>query len=201
MIALLASTLAAYLIGSVPFGIAIARWAGGVDPRRAGSRSTGATNVGRIAGTAAGLATLALDVAKGAAAVALARAVAGPPAATWAAVAAVVGHVAPPWLRGGGGKGVATAAGALAALAPAPAAAAISVFGVVVLWKRFVSLASLIAAAAFPAAAVLLGSSGRVVVSGLAIAGVIGVRHRDNLARLRAGTEPRIGRSGAGTGT
>jgi glycerol-3-phosphate acyltransferase PlsY len=203
MTACLLAAAAAYLIGALPFGVWVARAAGGADPRRAGSASTGATNVARVAGAGAGLATLALDAAKGAAAVTIAQRLAGPEAALCgavAAVAAVAGHVVPPWPRAAGGKGVATAAGAHAIQAPAAPGVALAVFATLLAWRRYVSLASLGGAASFPLAALLIGSSGPVVAAGLALAGIVLVAHRGNLARLRAGTELRIGGQGKGAG-
>jgi glycerol-3-phosphate acyltransferase PlsY len=131
----------------------------------------------------------------------IAQRLAGSEAALCGAVAAVAGHVVPPWPRAPGGKGVATAAGALALLAPVSTGIAVVVFATVLVRRGYVSLASLCGAASFPLAALLIGSPGSVVATGLAIAGIVLLAHRGNLGRLRAGTEPRIGSTGKGAGS
>jgi glycerol-3-phosphate acyltransferase PlsY len=180
-----------YLCGSIPFGLLLARRAG-VDVRRVGSGNIGATNVARSTSTRLGLATLALDAAKGAVPVALARWLANDQVAACAGLAAFLGHVFPLYLRFSGGKGVATALGVLATLSPAVAAAALLVFVAVFAVSRFVSAASIAAALGAPAAAALLGYPGAIVATIVVMTVVIVVRHRQNLARLRAGTEPRF---------
>jgi len=188
--------VAGFAIGSVPTGFLLARWASGVDVRRQGSGNIGATNVYRTSGEAAGIATLSLDAAKGALAVAIA-ALAGH-AEPWveAAVglAAVLGHAYSPWLRGRGGKGVATAAGVAAALAPAAFAVAGCACALVVAATRVVSAGSLVGIAAFPAAAAALGAGRPVVGLGILLGGLVFWWHRDNLRRLRRGEEPPIRR-------
>jgi acyl phosphate:glycerol-3-phosphate acyltransferase len=127
--------VAAYLLGSIPFGLILTKLLGGGDVRRAGSGNIGATNVVRVAGPAAGIWTLVLDAAKGYAAVWLALRFASDSAA-WmvvAGLAALVGHVFPVWLGFRGGKGVATAAGVFLALCPLAAAGAIGIF-ILVVW-------------------------------------------------------------------
>jgi len=139
----------AYLLGSIPFGLVLTKIFGGADIRKSGSGNIGATNVARVVGPAAGILTLLLDAAKGAAAVWLAGHFAEHRAAPMmlAGVAALVGHCFPVWLKFKGGKGVATALGVFAMLAPlAVLAAAVFFFVVVLLW-RYVSLGSVSAAA------------------------------------------------------
>lgn len=186
------AAIAGYAVGSLPTGVLVARGLGGADPRRLGSGSTGATNVARAAGSAAGLLALALDATKGA----LASALGGP----LAALAAVGGNVAPPWTAFRGGKGVATAAGAFALLAPKAVAVSGLIFVAAVVLGRWVSVASIAAAISFPVWALLLRSPRPVVMCGAACAIAIVVRHRENLARLRSGREPRWGRPGGGPG-
>jgi acyl phosphate:glycerol-3-phosphate acyltransferase len=192
-----AVVLGAFLSGSVPYGLLWAR-ARGIDVRRVGSGNIGATNVGRALGRRAGAAVLLLDAAKGAlpvgAAIALARAGLCPGwTASAAAVAAVVGHCFPPWLRFRGGKGVATALGVFVAVDPRTTAVSVAVFAVMYAAWRKVSLGSLAAAAAFPLAAWLLGRPAHEIGAAVLVAAVIVLRHRDNLARLRRGSEPGAG--------
>jgi len=186
--------------GSVPFAWILHRIATGRDLREEGSGNPGATNLERADGKTLALAALALDAGKGAAAVLLAGRLAGEPACVPAAVGAVLGHVFSPWLMGRGGRGVATAAGAYAVLAPAALAAALGVFAIAVIATRFVSLGSVLGAAALPCAVLLLGPGGRAAGAAAAIALVIAWRHRGNFARMRAGTEPRVGRPSPGRG-
>src|SRR5262247_4256614 len=152
MIAL--ALLLAYLLGSVPFGYLIVRLASGSDIRETGSGGTGATNVSRKSGKAAGIVTLALDVLKGAAAVMVSRLLTGEAGTSWivaaAAALAVVGHCFPVWLKFKAGKGVATGLGVFLAIAPWAALAALAVFIVVVWRTRYISLGSIIAAAFLP---------------------------------------------------
>jgi glycerol-3-phosphate acyltransferase PlsY len=181
-----------YLSGTVPWGVLLAGRAG-IDVRRVGSGNIGAANVARSAGMALGLATLVADAAKGGLPVVLARAVDGRPAvAALAGLAAFCGHVFPVTLRFAGGKGVATAFGVLLALAPFAAACAAGVFLVAFLSCRYVSVASLLAATAVPIVIAAAGRPASTLASGLGMSVVIVLRHRENLARLRAGTEPRF---------
>jgi glycerol-3-phosphate acyltransferase PlsY len=191
-----AAAAAGFAIGSVPFGWLLVRGAAGGDVRRSGSGNVGATNVLRVAGPGLALATLLLDAGKGAAAVGLACAI-GPQdvfSAPAGGLAAMVGHVLMPWLGGRGGKGAATGAGAFAVLAPGPLAISLAVFGIVVALARRVSPGSLAAALALPAAAALLGSGSITVAAGCCSAAILFWSHRENLRRLVAGREPRIGR-------
>jgi glycerol-3-phosphate acyltransferase PlsY len=192
----------AYLLGSVSFSVVLVHFVQGLDVRTVGSGNAGATNVMRAAGKKTGAAVLALDVIKGMTAVAVPRALGAPPAVVGsAAVAVVLGHVFPVFFGFRGGKGVATSAGALGTLAPAAMALGLLVFVAVVLWKRYVSLGSIVTAALFPflvAASVRLGWSQYggpwLVLAAAGIALLIVFRHRRNLQRLWRGTEPRLGR-------
>ncbi len=185
----------AYLIGSIPFSFLVARAFGVHDVRRVGSGNVGATNVLRSAGKAAGALALFLDVGKGAAASALAGRLAPGEAAlpAAAAVAVVVGHTFPVWLRFQGGKGVATGLGAFAPLAPTAALGAIAAFAVVALATRFVSLGSV--AGAIALAGLALGPRGPdpVAVAAVLSAALVVFRHRSNLRRILGGTERRMG--------
>ena len=188
---LLLSIAFGYLCGSIPFGLLLARHAG-VDVRRVGSGNIGAANVARSTSTRLGLATLVLDAAKGAVPVALARWLADDQIAAYTGLAAFLGHVFPLYLRLVGGKGVATALGVLAALCPAVAGAALLVFVAVFAMWRYVSAASIAAALSAPVVAAARAYPAATVTTILAMTLVIVVRHRQNLARLRAGTEPRF---------
>jgi glycerol-3-phosphate acyltransferase PlsY len=185
----------AYLAGSLPFSFLVARAFGVKDVRRVGSGNVGATNVLRSAGRAAGLLAFLLDAGKGAAASLAAARLAPSDAAlpAWAALAAVVGHMYPVWLRFQGGKGVATGLGAFAPLAPRAALAAVVAFAAVAWVTRYVSLGSVAGALALVLLAWLLGGPAPVVGSALVAAGLIVLRHRSNLKRILGGTERRAG--------
>jgi glycerol-3-phosphate acyltransferase PlsY len=187
------SVLLGYLAGSVPFAFLLARLAG-IDVRIAGSGNVGATNVLRTAGAWRGVLVMALDVAKGAAAVLVAGAATGAaPVVALTGAAAVVGHIYPVWLRFHGGKGVAVAAGVFSILAPAATAIAASLFLVTVWLTRYVSLGSVAATLALPPAAWLAGAPRAVVLAAAATGALILFRHRANLRRLYSGTERRMG--------
>ncbi|HZP43942.1 MAG TPA: glycerol-3-phosphate 1-O-acyltransferase PlsY [Candidatus Binatia bacterium] len=184
--------LLGYACGSIPFGVLLARRVA-VDVRRAGSGNIGAANVARTAGPALGLATLVADAAKGAVPTLVAGAATGDARVTAAAgLAAFLGHVFPVTLRFAGGKGVATALGVLAVLCPLGALAAVVTFAAVFAAARWVSLASIAAAATAPLATAALGCTRAALATAAVMAAVIAVRHRDNVRRLRAGTEPRF---------
>lgn len=190
---LAAATALGYALGSVPFAFLVARAYRGLDIRSAGSGNVGATNVLRAIGPGAALATAVLDVAKGAAPVLIAEGVGGGPEAVAAAgLSAVVGHVYPVWLRFRGGKGVAATFGACLAWSPPVAGIALAVFAAAVATTRIVSVASLAAAVAAVPAALLLGVPRPAVwaLSGASL--LIVFRHRGNMRRVAAGTEPRI---------
>jgi glycerol-3-phosphate acyltransferase PlsY len=182
----------AYLVGSVPFGFLLARRQG-IDLRRVGSGNVGATNALRSLGMAQALMVAALDAAKGAVAVVVAER--WPASAAMVSVAgifAVIGHVAPIWLGFRGGKGVATGAGVLAVLTPTSLAAGVAVFVLTVWATRYVSLGSCVAAGVVVMVAVVVGEPAPVVLGAAAITGLVWVRHRENLTRLLAGSEPRL---------
>jgi glycerol-3-phosphate acyltransferase PlsY len=185
----------AYLVGSIPFSYLVARAFGVADVRNVGSGNVGATNVMRSAGKGPGIAALVLDALKGV--VATLAAVRLFPQSQWlpplAALAAVLGHVFPVWLGFRGGKGVATGAGALAPLAPVATAAAAVVFLLTVLFTRYVSLSSILAAAALAAFAFLWTTSPVAICAALVAAFVV-LKHKGNIERLLQGTERRLGR-------
>ena len=189
----------AYLLGSIPFGYLLVRLVRRQDIRQVGSGNIGATNVLRSGAKGLGIATLLLDLLKGYVAVLLARHLAPTSydLAVGAAVAAVLGHVFPVWLRFRGGKGVATALGVFLALVPLAALVALGVFIVIVLFTRYVSLASIIAAAVMPIAGLALTPlRSPVVIAGfLLLSLLIIVKHHANIRRLLAGTENRFGGS------
>jgi glycerol-3-phosphate acyltransferase PlsY len=182
-----------YLLGSIPFAFLLTR-SRGVDLRAVGSRNVGAANVLRTAGVTVAVAVLLLDAAKGAAAVLIARAMtADVIIATAAGIAAIAGHIYPPWLGFRGGKGVAAAAGAFSVLAPVATAIAVAVFVAVVFVTRFISAGSIAGAVALPIAAAAGNVAGPVVAGAIVSAILVVHRHRDNVSRLIAGTERRIG--------
>jgi glycerol-3-phosphate acyltransferase PlsY len=188
-----------YILGSIPFGYLLVRATGGGDIRFQGSGNIGATNVARASGWSVGAATLVLDVAKGFLAVWLAGHFSGGNIRImmFAGLAAIVGHVFPVWLRFGGGKGVATALGVFLAICwPATVAAVVLFFLVVAFW-RYVSLASVCSAAALPLLVYILYAPGHappvaVTSSTLLAAALVIIKHRGNIERLLAGTEPRF---------
>ena len=181
-----------YLLGSIPFGLVLTRAAGLGDIRAVGSGNIGATNVLRTGNKGLALATLLLDGGKGAIAVGLALWLLSPLAAVVAGGAAFLGHCFPVWLNFKGGKGVATFLGTLLAIAFPVGAACCGTWLVVALVFRISSLAALVAAAMGPVYAVFLADWPR---AGLALfcAALIFIRHRPNIERLLAGTEPKIG--------
>jgi glycerol-3-phosphate acyltransferase PlsY len=191
--------VAAYLLGTIPFGLLLGKVFGGADVRKAGSGNIGATNVARVAGPVAGVFTLALDAAKGAAAVWLAARFSND-SATWmtiAGLAALLGHCFPIWLGFRGGKGVATAAGVFLALCPLALLGSLTLFILVVLFWRYVSLGSIAAAASMPLFVYFLWAPGHappltVTFGALAAALLIVYKHDANLQRLVEGREPRF---------
>jgi glycerol-3-phosphate acyltransferase PlsY len=189
---LLLVALASYLLGSIPFGVVITRALGLGDLRRIGSGNIGATNVLRTGNRAAAAATLILDAAKGAVAVLLARAWVGPDAAQVAALFAFLGHLYPVWLQFRGGKGVATFLGTLLALAWPVGLAACATWAVTAAVSRISSLSALVAAGLAPVWLLIFGH-GQMLALVMILAALVFLRHGANIARLRAGTEPRIG--------
>ncbi|WP_448581593.1 glycerol-3-phosphate 1-O-acyltransferase PlsY [Thermaurantiacus sp.] len=182
----------AYLLGSVPFGLLLARAGGAGDIRKLGSGNIGATNVLRTGRKGLAAATLALDAGKGVLGVWLAGQLGGESAMLAAGAGAVLGHVWPPWLGFRGGKGVATFLGVATAVLPwAGLGFALTWLGVA-LGTRISSLGGMAGGVGALAVALTLGEREAAVLFGL-LALFILWTHRDNLARLRAGTEPRIG--------
>ncbi|MEO1003472.1 MAG: glycerol-3-phosphate 1-O-acyltransferase PlsY [Cyanobacteria bacterium J06638_7] len=197
--------LAGYLLGSIPSGYLAGRWVRGIDIRREGSGSTGATNVLRVVGKAPALAVLLVDVFKGTAAVLLARALLDPGLAgtdSWvvaAGVAALAGHIWPLWLGWRGGKAVATALGLLLGLSWPVGLACLGVFLTVLTASRIVSLSSVLAAVALPLLMLAwfrdlgMGLRWPYLMLALVTSALVIWRHRSNLARLLNGSEPRLG--------
>lgn len=193
MISFILAAATAYLLGSIPFAFLLARRRG-IDLRRAGSGNVGASNVLRTSGVSLAMLAMALDGLKGTLAVLIAERVSGIPAAPVAAgLASVLGHVYPVWLRFRGGKGVATAAGAFTLLAPAALGIASAVFVVAVAATRMISVGSVSAAVTLAITAALMDSPRLVIAGAVLAAAIIVYRHRENLARLMAGTERRVG--------
>lgn len=191
--------LIGYGLGSIPFGLLLTRWAGAGDIRAIGSGNIGATNVLRTGRKGLALATLLLDLAKGALPTALALAWLGPWGAALAGAGAIIGHCFPVWLGFRGGKGVATAAGVVLGLTPALFPLILVGFIAVVATTRWVSLGSIVAACLAPLAAVLL-SNGPAAWLYLLVASLIVLKHRDNIGRLLKGQENRLsfgGKSGS----
>ena len=181
----------AYLLGSIPFGLILTRLGGAGDLRSIGSGSIGATNVLRTGRKGLAAATVLLDAAKGFLAIWI--------AANWlpgqvgfAAIGAILGHCFPVWLKFRGGKGFATAAGVCLALSWQVLLAGALIWAAVLAATRFSSVSSMSAVLGVPIAAWLLGMSALVPVL-LGIALIVIVQHRSNIARLFAGTEPRVG--------
>ena len=188
--------LAAYLLGSIPNGLLLARLKG-VDLQKVGSGNIGATNVYRCVGKAWGVAAFALDAVKGfVPAFVFPMLMTGAP--NWLGLAcgaaAVAGHNWPIWLGFKGGKGVSTSAGMLLGIAPAAVGFGFAVFALTVALTRFVSLGSILAALAVPAAYLAMnGAENRLLAGALVVMGLLViVKHRANIRRLLAGTEPRI---------
>jgi acyl phosphate:glycerol-3-phosphate acyltransferase len=198
-----------YLLGSIPFGYLLVKVFRGQDIRSTGSGNIGATNVARSGAKGLGAATLLLDALKGTAAVGLAGLLAhskfnaagasGQLAApemltAVAALAAVLGHIFPVWLQFKGGKGVATALGVFVMLFPWAILVSLSVFILIVVTTRYVSLGSVLAAIVFPIASFFLGSKDWLALLPVcAVSLIIVIKHHENIRRLMAGTESRFG--------
>ena len=189
----IAAIVLGYVLGSVPFASWVTRRQG-IELRKAGSGNPGAANVLRTAGIGPAIAVMLLDAAKGTAAVIAARVMSGNVViVTAAGLAAIVGHIYPAWSGFRGGKGVAASAGVFAVLAPVATAIAALVFVGTIAATRFISAGSLAGALALPVAAVI-SDLPEPVIGGTVLASVIVIgRHRDNLSRLMAGNERRIG--------
>ena len=203
--------LAGYLLGSIPAGYLAGRWLRGVDIRTLGSGSTGATNVLRQFGKGPALVVFLVDVLKGTAAVLLAKALLEPAgvgsAANWisdswvvaAGLASLAGHIWPVWLGWRGGKAVATALGMLLGLTTPVGLACFGVFLTVLSFSRIVSLSSVVAALALPLLMLgwfqdqAMGLRWPYLALALLTSALVIWRHRSNLSRLLAGTEPKLG--------
>jgi glycerol-3-phosphate acyltransferase PlsY len=203
----LAIVAVTYLLGSIPTGYLLVRFFRKQDIRSLGSGNIGATNVLRSGAKGLGAATFLFDVMKGALAVLVGARLAGvgfPPiplynAEALAALCAVLGHMFPIWLDFKGGKGVATAFGVFLVLAPVAALGSLAIFIVVMALSRFVSLASILSTAAFPALAWFLASGKAahnwiVMAVAVIVCSAVVVKHWQNMQRLLAGTEYRFGR-------
>ena len=188
-----AVVLAAYLLGSIPFALILARrW--GSDLRAVGSGNLGAANVMRASGVPAGVLVAILDMGKGAVSVWLAARISdGAPLPAAAGLAAIIGHIYPIWLRFRGGKGVATACGVFSILTPLAVPPAIAIFAAAVWLTKYISLGSVLASMALPPIAYALGSPAPAVIAAAAASAFIVFRHRSNLVRLVTGTERRMG--------
>jgi acyl phosphate:glycerol-3-phosphate acyltransferase len=189
----LLAILIAYLLGAIPFGYLLTRFTTGKDVRTEGSGNIGATNVLRAAGRGAGVATLVLDMAKGYAAVWIAGMLTdnSPGWMADAALAVMVGHAFPVFLGFKGGKAVATFTGAFLYLTPIPALTGIIVFLITVLVTRYISAASILAAATFPLGLWLIQHpSINELLAAVIAAGIVVYRHKENMRRMRAGKEP-----------
>ena len=189
---LLLAALLGYLLGSVPYGLLLTKAAGLGDIRAIGSGNIGATNVLRTGNKALAAATLALDTLKGVAALLLARWWWGEDAALVAGFFAMAGHAFPVWLGFKGGKGVATGAGVILAANWMLGLAVLAVWVAMALLTRISSASALAGCAFAPLGAWLFGDT-RLAVFALGLALLIAWRHKANIARLMAGTEPRIG--------
>jgi acyl phosphate:glycerol-3-phosphate acyltransferase len=195
MTAFLLTAAFSYLLGSIPFGYILVRIFRGQDVRQTGSGNIGATNVARSS-PALGVLTLVLDALKGLAAVVLACSVfpGQNVLAGLAALFAILGHLFPVWLRFRGGKGVATGLGAFVVLAPKAVLCVIALFVAVVLALRYVSLGSIVAVASLPFLVIALhdyGAPQLPLIIGVSSALILW-KHRENIRRLFAGTEPRF---------
>lgn len=193
---LIHTAILSYLLGSIPFGVVITRILGLGDLRKVGSGNIGATNVLRTGNKGAALATLILDAAKGGVAVALARGLVGEDAAQVAALASFLGHLFPVWLGFKGGKGVATFLGTMLVLDWRVGAAACATWAATAAITRISSLSALVAAA-MTSLWLILFQEGRMLILVILLTVLIYWKHRANLARLKAGTEPKIGQKKA----
>jgi acyl phosphate:glycerol-3-phosphate acyltransferase len=189
-----------YLLGSIPFGFLLVRFFRGEDIRLTGSGNIGATNVARSGAKGLGIATLALDALKGLLAVAFAWWLADSqgllplPYMAHAALAAVLGHVFPVWLKFKGGKGVATALGVFILLFPKALLVSLAIFILIVAATRFVSLGSILASIAFPIAAYFIHHPDmKTLIPVCLVSVIVVVKHHANIRRLLAGNENRFG--------
>jgi glycerol-3-phosphate acyltransferase PlsY len=187
-----------YLFGSIPFGLLLTRFTGKGDIREIGSGNIGATNVLRTGSKFLAALTLILDCLKATAAILIAWRLFGDEAAPFAAAGALIGHVYPVWLKFRGGKGVATLLGILIPLLPIAAGVYAAIWILLLLALRISSVAGIIAVVSAPITALILHSSLVPMLLGLAL--LVLWKHRENIARLLAGKEPRIIRHGSSRG-
>lgn len=185
--------LFSYLLGSLPFGLVLTRAAGLGDIRTIGSGNIGATNVLRTGNKKLAALTLLLDGAKGAAAVLIARAVAGDDAALLAGMFSVIGHIFPVWLKFRGGKGVATTLGMMLALAPYTGLAACALWLIMAFTLRYSSLSALAAMLSTPVSAYIIYGNVRLSCVFMLVTALVFYTHRGNISRLMKGKEPKIG--------
>ena len=190
-----------YLFGAIPFSMIVGKLFFGVNLQKEGSGNLGATNTFRILGAKAGIGILILDMAKGAIPVIFARYIASTVAmdvdpSAWlliaAALAAIIGHTASPYIKFKGGKGAATSAGVMFALVPVVFLISAAVFFSMLAISRFVSVATIVTALTFPVWTALVYQSFPLTLFAIVIAVIVPVFHRANISRLRAGTEPRF---------
>jgi glycerol-3-phosphate acyltransferase PlsY len=188
----LLALLAAYLLGAIPFGYLLVKWRTGRDVRTSGSGNIGATNVLRTTGHFAGIATLLLDIGKGYAAVWIAECLThgNPLWSSAAALAVMAGHAFPVFLHFRGGKAVASFVGAFLRLTPLALLCVLVVFAAMVAWTRHISVGSIVSAATFPLAVWLIARPPMTVLAAAVIAAAFIIyRHKENIRRVREGSE------------
>lgn len=181
----------AYLVGSIPFGLIVSKVFYRVDVRQHGSGNVGATNVFRVLGKKAGVVVMVLDIMKGYLPAALAAALFSPWYAIFIAAAPVVGHMHSVFLKGSGGKGVATGAGVVLALAPLAFVICFATWIAVIIFTRYVSVASLTVAFMVPVLVILFRDPLPYEIAGVLLALIVWWAHRGNIRRLLNGTENR----------
>ncbi|MGI6713080.1 MAG: glycerol-3-phosphate 1-O-acyltransferase PlsY [Bacillota bacterium] len=186
-------TIAAYLLGSIPWAYFMGKWTRGIDIRQFGSGNVGFTNALRTIGKGPAIFVLIGDMSKGLIAVLLAKYFGNPALATLAGLAVVTGHNYPIFLHFRGGKGAAAGFGALIALIPTVALLAIIVWGIIVMLTRYVSLGTIIGALTVPIASLILKEEPAYIVFGIIGASFVIFKHHTNMIRLLHGTENRIG--------
>lgn len=188
--------ITAYLIGSIPTGVIVAKILGAPDPRTVGSGNIGATNVGRAAGKAAGIITLIGDILKGLLITLLALYIFAnsPIEVSLVALAAFLGHLFPVFLKFKGGKGVATALGVFLAIAPLQAIVAVVIFAILVALFRYVSVGSMTSAVSLPILLSFFVTSRPYVPLAAIISILVILKHSDNIKRIIQGTENKVGR-------
>ncbi|MBE0501763.1 MAG: glycerol-3-phosphate 1-O-acyltransferase PlsY [Desulfuromonadales bacterium] len=191
---LIITLLLAYLIGAIPCGVVLVKLVGGEDVRKAGSGNIGATNVYRVAGRKLGTMTFLGDALKGAIPIAYAIYLAGMPNEQIAmvAVATFLGHLYPVYIGFKGGKGVATACGIYLMISPATAIIGLIIFALIIWRTRYVSLASICAAIFIPLINYGIDRDPSLLLASLFLSGMVVFRHRENIKRLKNGTESKF---------